>query len=115
MAFYFLQIVRMNNKLALKILLIIRSGKEDTSILTQDGYEHSQIIVQLEILLKDWYISLTERWITITDSWLEKIKSINAEFWNKNSNERISFEFESQIDTLNGGEIFIPQESEVDF
>jgi len=69
----------------------------------------------MEEMLDNWYINLLDWNISITDLWKEKVKWLNEEMWNMNSNKRISLEFESQISTLKEGEIYVPQESEIDF
>ena len=101
------------DKLDFKMLLIIKSGK-DVSLI-RNKYEDSQISLRLEQMLLEWYIDVLEHWIVITKLWEEKIKWLNDDMGNKNSDQRISLEIQSQIPKLSKEDIYIPHESEIDF
>lgn len=103
-----------NQSLTLSLLLTIKSNK-DPFVLRNRWYEQSQILTQLEKMLDSWYINLEWDWLILTEEWFNKVKMINTEMWNKWPNERISVESWSQIPKLADGELYIPQESEVDF
>lgn len=100
--------------LTLNLLLVIKSGK-DPSVLRIRWYESSQILKELEELLDEWQISIKNDRLVLTEKGSQAIEWINTKMWNRWAEKRISVESWSQIPKLKDGELYIPQEHEVDF
>ncbi len=104
----------MKKTLKLSLLKIIKSNGNLMNIVNQ-GYEFSQVLDFLQLLIKDGYLSKSGNNINITNKGRNEIENLNSDLGRRNIEKWIEPELSSKIPSISKNDVFLPNQNKLFF